>query len=1147
MRCLITFVGMLVVAGAAGPLRAQAPPPLDRTVTLALDRVPLKDALDELVRQTGVRIAYSRRVVPLDRPVSVQLDAVRVEAALDSLLYGTGVAPTVDRTGQILLITDRDGSNRSSQTGSIAGTVKDGDTGGPITAATVTVVGTRFSAQTDAEGRFTIGGVPAGSYRLRARMLGYTAADTSAVVEDGQQSVMDLRLKRSPIELNPVVAIGYATVEKRDLTGAVASVSGDQFETKAAPTVTLSGGLQGKIAGVQVTSNSGMPGVGIRVRVRGTGSISANSEPLYVIDGLPAEQGAGGDNDDARDPKTNPLMSLDPNEIESIDVLKDASATAIYGSRGANGVVLITTKRGRVGESRVTVESNAGFQSIRKTIPVLNGPQFMQLANEAVFNAEGDSTNLPFTAAQIGSAATYNYPAMMLRTGLQTNQAISLSGGEQKLRYLLSGNFTRQEGIVLGSDFNRYGVRLNLDGDASSRFRWGSSLSLTRVARNAARVENGAVGNSANGLQAAMQFAPFAAPKDATGNWIMQSPSTEPVPNPIANALEETDLNTTSRALGSVFAELDITPELKVRSTFGGNFQFDGIHFYAPRTILDGGSGGSGWMYNRERRNLTNENTVNYRRAMGPGKLDLLGGYSVQTWYEESARANGADFPIDHTNVYDLGSGSTLVAPVSTTQEHALLSFLGRANYNVADKYLFTLTGRRDGSSVFGVNHKWGFFPSGAFAWRLGDESFMRHQSLFSDLKLRVSYGKVGSQAVDPYQSLSQLDVAWYSSGTTEIPAMAPGSLMPNPDLHWEEQTQFNAGLDAALLHNRVAFTIDAYHSKTRDLLLLVNVPITTGFNQQLQNVGSVQNNGVELSVTTTNIERPKLTWRSTLTISHNHNKVLDLGTRSDPVTGKPVAVTQFTVTPRTGNFFDPSDVYLVRVGEPLGSIYGYQVAGLWQVGDQCYLTNTVECTPGEYKIVDQLTVDTNSTPDGIPDVADGKITAADRVILGRGEPKFYGGFGNALTYRRFTLDAFFSFTYGNKIINAGKAYGCLAIMQANERTCVLDRWTPTHTNTDVPRPNRDRARLLYSTFVEDGSYLRLQTLTLGYELPRGLIPGTVATRLYVTAQNLFTITGYSGFDPDVNSEGGDERFGLIDIGAYPRQRVWNFGLTTTF
>jgi len=370
---------------------------------------------------------------------------------------------------------------------------------------------------------------------------------------------------------------------------------------------------------------------------------------------------------------------------------------------------------------------------------------------------------------------------------------------------------------------------------------------------------------------------------------------------------------------------------------------------------------------------------------------------------------------------------------------------------------------------------------------------------------------------------------------------------MPKPDLHWQEQTQFNAALDAALLHNRVAFTIDAFHSKTRDLLLLVNVPITTGFNLQLQNVGSVQNNGVELSVTTTNIERPTVTWRSTLTISHNHNKVLDLGTKSDPVTGKPVAVTQFTVTPRTGNFFDPSDVYLVRVGEPLGSIYGYQVAGLWQVGDQCYLTNTVECTPGEYKIVDQLTVDTNSTPDGIPDVADGKITAADRVILGRGEPKFYGGFGNTLTYRRFTLDAFFSFTYGNKIINAGKAYGCLAIMQANERTCVLDRWTPTHTNTDVPRPNRDRARLLYSTFVEDGSYLRLQTLTLGYELPAGLIPGTVATRLYVTAQNLFTITGYSGFDPDVNSEGGDERFGLIDIGAYPRQRVWNFGLTTTF
>jgi len=1138
MRFLIPLAGILVVVTAPGrSQQADVASPFDRTVTLRLEDVPLKDALDALARQSGVRIAYSGRVVPLDRPVSVQLAAVRVEAALDTLLHGTGVASTLDRTGQILLVTDRSAGRAARQSGSISGTVKDSTTGVPVADAVVTLVGTAFTAKTGADGRFTITGVPAGSYRLRVRMLGYTAAVAGVTVQDGGQAVADVQLARSAIELNPVVAIGYGAVEKRDLTGAVASVNADQFETKAAPTVTLSSGLQGKVAGVQVTSNSGMPGVGIQVRVRGTGSITANSEPLYVIDGLPAEQGAGGNNDAARDPKTNPLMSLDPNEIESIDILKDASATAIYGARGANGVVLITTKRGQAGTSQFTVESSVGFQNIAKTIPVLNAPQFMQLSNEAYLNAGGVPASVPFGAGQIASAVTYNYPAMMLRTGLQANQGISLSGGDQKLRYLISGNFARQQGIEIGSDFNRYGVRLNLDGDASARFRWGTSLSMTRVARNAARVESGSLGNSANGLQAAMQFAPFQAPKDSTGNWIKTSPSTEPVPNPIANALEETDLNTTSRLLGSVFGELALTPSLKLKGTLGGNFQFDGIHFFAPRTILDGGSNGSGWMYTSQGRNLTTENTVTYARPVGPGTLDLLGGFSVQTWYTESVRADAAGFPTDFTNVYNLGSGSQLYPPSSGISEHALISYLGRANYDIADKYLFTLTGRRDGSSVFGANHKWGFFPSGAFAWRVGDESFMQHQSLFNDLKLRLSYGAVGNQAVDPYQSLSQLSVGWVASGTTEIPAMILGALMPNPDLHWEQKTEFNVGLDATMLRSRVAFTLDAYRSKTKDLLLQVSVPVTTGYNQQLQNVGSVQNNGVELSLTTVNVARPTLTWRSTLTVAHNSNTVLDLGTRPDTA-GRPVAVLQLApFSPRTGNFFDPSDVYVVRVGEPLGAIYGYEVTGLWQKGDTgaaCYLTDKTACTAGEYKVADLN--------------GDGKITAADRTILGHSEPKFYGGFSNTVTYGRLSLDAFFNFVYGNKVINAGDAYGCLDIMQANERTCVLDHWDSTHTNTIIPRPNRDRPRSLYSTFVEDGSYLRLQTLTLGYDLPAGLLFGGAASaRVYVTGQNLFTITGYSGFDPDVNSQGGDPRFGLIDIGAYPRSRMWNFGIRATF
>jgi TonB-linked SusC/RagA family outer membrane protein len=1129
MRFLITVTGMLIMVGTpaapcAAEQQAEPRPPLDYRVTLALERVSLKEALDELARRAGVRIAYSRRVVPLDRSISVQLDEVPVRVALDHLLQGTGAVPTVDRTGQILLVTDAPYGRANRQTGSIAGTVRDAATGTPLLNARVSLVGTRFGVETGTDGRYTIADVPPATYRIRARLIGYVPSDASVTVQDGQQAVVDLAIQQSAIELNPVVAVGYATVEKKDLTGAVASITADEFKAGAAPIVTLTTGLQAKAAGVQVTSNSGMPGAGLRVRVRGTGSISANSEPLYVIDGIPAEQGTS-----SSDPKANPLMSIDVDGIESIDVLKDASATAIYGARGANGVVLITTRRGQTGQSRVTVETSYGFQRLAKPIPVLTGPEFMQLANEAAANG---GLSQPYTAAQIASAPTYDYPSMMLRTcdtwrycaaAPQASGSLSFSGGNQGLRYLISGNFAAQDGIEIGSDFRRHGVRLNLDGTVSDRFRLGTSLSFARVTRNAPRVENGSLGNSANGIQAAMQFAPFAPPKDANGNWIKTSPTTEPVPNPIANALELTDLNTTTRLLGSVSGEYDITPDLRVKSTLGGNFQFNKIHFFAPRTVLDGGVGGAGWIFSEEIRNLTSENTLTYRRALGPGNVDLLGGVSVQTFYGENIRGDGAIFPTDETNVFNLGSGSQLLPAGSGVGESAILSYLARVNYNIDGKYLVTLTGRYDGSSRFGANNKWAFFPSAAVAWRITDERFLQGQSLFSDLKLRLSYGQVGNQAVESYQSLTQLNTQWYTAGGIEIPALAPAARMPNPDLRWEQQTQFNLGFDAEFLDHRLTVTLDHYRSTTKDLLLVVPLPSTTGFTSQLRNIGAVRNRGVELSVGSINMRRDRLTWRSALNVAANRNKVLNLGID-----------TALFLAPRTGNFFAPNDIYVVKVGQPIGAIFGYAVNGLWQTGDQCYLRNpTSNCVPGEYKIADT---------DG-----DSTITAADRVILGYGDPKFYGGLSNTLTYGPLSLDVLLSFVSGNKVVNAGNAYGCAAIGQANERTCVRDRWTPSNTDTDVPRANRSRPRRLYSTFVEDGSYLRLQTLTLGYQLPARWLWGAEAAQLYLTGQNLWTLTGYSGFDPDVNSMGGDGRFGGIDIGAYPRTRTWNLGLSLTF
>jgi TonB-linked SusC/RagA family outer membrane protein len=525
---------------------------------------------------------------------------------------------------------------------------------------------------------------------------------------------------------------------------------------------------------------------------------------------------------------------------------------------------------------------------------------------------------------------------------------------------------------------------------------------------------------------------------------------------------------------------------------------------------------------------------VTYRRSsIGPGSLDLTGGFSVQTFRNEDLRADAANFPTDATSIYGLGTGAQLVPPSTGITEAALLSYLGRANYYIADRYIVTVNGRYDGSSRFGANNKWAFFPSAAVAWRISEEPFMRNRRLASELKLRLGYGKVGREAIVPYQSLSRLAIRWYNFGPNEVPALAPTDTMANPNLRWEQQTQVNLGLDAAFWRNRVTLSLDAYRSKTEDLLLAVAVPSTTGFAIQFRNIGSVENRGLELSLSTVNFQSDRISWRSSLNVAGNRNKVVDLGTTLNSQ-GQRVPLTEIFVSARgIGGFFSPSETHVIRVGEPLGSIIGFQVTGLWQAGETCNLTATAQCAPGEYKLVDQN--------------GDGAITAADRVILGEADPKFYGGFSNAVTYGPFSLDAFFNFVRGNKIINAGNAYGGLAIGQANERTTVLSRWTPQNTNTMVPRANNARVRRLYSTLVEDGSYVRLQTLTLGYQLPTRLLPRAESARLYVTGQNLWVSTDYSGFDPDVNSSGGDARIGGADVGAYPRTRTWNFGASITY
>jgi TonB-dependent starch-binding outer membrane protein SusC len=1007
----------------------------------------------------------------------------------------------------------------AQQTGAITGSVMS-EADRPLSGVEITLGHGPQATITGSDGRFLLPGVPVGEHVVRVRFLGYAVEEATVRVAVGELAVVNFRMRPQAIELDRLVVTGYGTQVRRELSGAVASVTGDEVTLRGAPTVTVSYALQGRAAGVSVVTNSGIPGAGASVRVRGTNSIDANSEPLYVIDGVPATQGTTSD-----DPTQNPLNSINPNEIESIDILKDASATAIYGARGANGVILITTRRGHPGVDGFSIESSYGVQRISKQIPVLNARQYRELRNEALTNVGEE----PFYA-QV-DVPSYDYPSMLLRSAPQQSHNLTFAGGDSRTRYLLSANYMAQDGIIRGTDFERYTGRVNLDRHINDRLRMGTSISLARVRLNLSEVETGELAGNSRGMIAAMIFDPAQAPHDEEGNWVRRAVLSEFINNPLATVSDLINRRNETRLLWNLFGEFDILPDLQFRTSVGGNFFEYFSPRYAPRTIYQGfAQNGVANIWQGRTTEFLNENLLTYRTdAIGPGNMSLLGGFTVQTSETNSNDMGAENFLVDATLWNAIHAGASNRTVGSWAGEWALLSWLGRANYNLFDRYMLTATARYDGSSRFGVESKWAFFPSASVAWLVSEEGFMKGQSLFNSLKLRTSYGVTGNQPNALYASLAGLGTTEASIGGQRNVVFVPGWRAPNPDLRWETTRQFNTGVDLSMLNDRLMISMDVYAGRTDDLLLEVNMPFTSGFATQLRNIGSLQNRGAEFELQTVNVEKPTHSWRSRLNLAGNRNKVLAIGEDQE-------YLLLGENTNRGWAWAVGGHSHIVKPGYPLSSFYGYQVTGLWQQGDACDLTDprpTLDCVPGELRFVDF---------DG-----DGRISPSDRTVIGNAEPKFYGGFTNAFTYRALLLDAFLTFSYGNEVINAPNVFAMSSTGQLNERTEVLNRWTPTNTNTDIPRANANRRAVLHSDLVEDGSFLRLQSLTLGYQLPARLIPGTDQARVYVTGQNLFTLTGYTGFDPEVNSLGGDPRTRGVDIGAYPRARTWNFGVRATF
>ncbi|GAB3823192.1 SusC/RagA family TonB-linked outer membrane protein [Hymenobacter jeollabukensis] len=1000
--------------------------------------------------------------------------------------------------------------------------------GEPLPGVTVLVKGTAIGTATNADGQFALN-VPENS-TLVFTAVGYVRQE---VPVSGAASGLSITLQEDLQALSEVVVVGYGTQSRAALTTSVASVNGEALTRQ--PVAGFDQALQGQAAGVQVTAPSGAPGAGINVRIRGTATTGLNPSPLYVIDGVPVlptyeqELAVGSQ-------RPNPLNALNPNDIESIDILKDGAAAAIYGLRAANGVVVITTKRGKVGKAQVGLNMYFGRQTLRKKLDVLNGPQFAALYNDIRQNAGfGPAYSLDTVRTTTDWQDEIYSPANM------QNYQLSVGGGTDKTRYYLAGGYFKQDGISLNSGFNRYTFKLNLDQQLSNRFRAGTSLNFSRTLNNnSTRSENGA-GNSGTVLGALAQV-PTIPVRYANGQYAV-NPFDITFNNPVGNIRETSNKALIYQVIGNVYGELDLLKNLTLRSTAGIDFRTQTENYF--QTLNYPGTANAAPDVRGVANTATNqqliwlqENTLTYKPELGGSHdLTLLAGESMQASDRFTSSAGGTGFA--SSAVPYVANPAKFTTPSSYQDQWGLVSYFARAIYNYDQRYLATLSLRADGSSRFAKGNKFGYFPALGLGWRISKEGFFPQTKAVSDLKLRASFGANGNQEFYTYQRFPRFGVGSNYPGLADLvlPGIAQTDI-GNENIKWETTYQYNAGVDLGLLADRLTLTLDVYRKDTKDLLTLVDIPLSTGAAslQVLQNLGSIRNQGVELGLNTTNVQAPDngFGWTTNLNVTVNRNKVLDLG----------------QVLNNEGRLEDrrlPGGNGFVLVGQPLGVFYGYQVEGIIQTQDELNALNAKSPT-GNYQ--------SSSTAPGdikFRDLnGDGFVNDKDRTVIGNPNPKAVAGVTNTFTYKGLELSVFFQGSFGNDIYNQNRETLEAMSSPLNQTTRVLDRWTPTHTNTRVPRailgdPNGN-AR--YSDrFIEDGSYVRLKNLTLGYTVPSALTRRAAigSLRLYVTAQNLITWTDYSGYDPEVSSAPFSTTGQGRDFGVYPQARTYIAGLNVTF
>lgn len=996
----------------------------------------------------------------------------------------------------------------------VTGRVINSEDGSALPGVSVAIKGTTTGAITDAEGRYRIT-VPNAESILVFSFVGFLTEE----ITTGNRTTIDVRLAGDLKSLSEVVVVGYGTQKKSDLTGSVSSITAKDI--RQVPVASLDQALQGRATGVQVTQASAAPGGGVSIRIRGGNSIQASNEPLFVIDGIPifpsnATFAPGNTGGQAQ----NALANLNPGDIESMEVLKDASATAIYGSRGANGVVIITTKRGKSGATNVDVENYYGIQQVARQLPLLNAAEFAEIANESRVNRSQAPIFTPDQIASFQNNST-DWQSQVFRTAPIRNHQVTVSGGNDATRFALAGNYFEQQGVVLNSGFTRASLRVNLDKNVTKRLSIGNSLQISRAWNNQ-QVTDITRGGVVNG---SLVFSPTLPVRDPqTGQFTFDNssvPGSQQVGNPVQDALETLNRTVTNRMLGSVYAEYGILTGLRLRTSFGVDYQAGRRDFYAPSTNNRGRNAfGSALVEKKDVISPVSTVTLTYDRTFGTNQITLLAGYESQTQTVDFLQSSATNFPTNALEADNLSLGQVVGTPFSGRSLWRLDSWFGRANYTLASKYLFTATFRADGSSRFGAGNKWGYFPSAALGWRLNEEDFIKDLNIFSNLKLTASWGLTGNQEIGLYQSLAGLNTVRYPFGEVINIGLAPDRL-PNSDLRWERTSQYNFALETGILENRVTLEAAYYYKKTQDLLLNVDLPRTTGFSTFLRNIGSVENRGLELTLNSANLTG-QFKWNMGGNITFNRNKVLALGPGET-----------FRLAPGTGDgHLQITNSSILQVGQPVGVFFGLKTDGIYQTGDQIIPgSNSFGSTaPGDIRYVD-------SNGDGI-------VNNSDRTIIGNPQPDFFFGFTNNFSYKNLDLAVFFQGTHGNDVWNVNSHELYRNDGATNNSREVLNRWRPD-TPSDYWPSAKTRPFVLSDRHIEDASFLRLRNVTLGYNLPTSTLglKWLRSLRVYAQAQNLLTITNYSGFDPEVNSLGQNPVGIGIDRGSFPMARTYTFGI----